>query len=196
MASWGVTDIVIICKSEEEAKLLHNCIKEWVFCDRAESGFGSWWLGNIVLGAEIGDTSDYECRGYIIDVQQHGCDVNIEEETAERPMLGLWKAIVDKYCPGARIDYAGRNEGNGVYITNIIRRTGLYNIDIYEDEILSRVEGCELCDLSRGKATEVLQYALRTSRDDFAELVYEFERLGFGEVYEWKFVPVEEADAY
>lgn len=196
MASWGVTDITIICGSEEDAKRLYNHIKEWTSYDRAKNDFGSNWLGNVVLGAEIGSTSDFECRGYILNVSVHGERVCIQEETAQRPMVGLWLAVVEKYSPDAYIEYIADNKGNGIYITNDVRQVGLYDVDIYEDEILSRVEDLELCELSRDRATEVLQYALRTSRDYFAELVYEFERLGFGKVYQWEFVQAEDVDTY
>ena len=133
MPNWCNTNIYINYDDEKALKNLYNKIKSWTSKNYADNGFGHGWLGNVVLGAEIGtvDTNpetDISCRGDIEYIDCTNSQITICTETAWSPMLELWIKVIEKYLPDAELIYDACELGNELYATNDPCLVGKYNI--------------------------------------------------------------------
>lgn len=136
MPNWCITEISIRHEDADKVKELYNKIREWTSKNYAENGFGTRWLGNIVLGAEIGTIdqrtdTDVCCRGSLDDFYMSGeNEINLCTETAYSPMLKMWSAVCDRYLPGAEIIFNAEDS----FCSNDEDLIGRLLIDIWENE--------------------------------------------------------------
>lgn len=105
MPNWCGNTIAIYEGDKPELENLYRLITEWTSKNYMKNSFGETWLGNIVLGAGF-PIEDYECRGKIVDVflDKEDGSLNIETETACKPMNAMWHAIIEKFAPHCSFD--------------------------------------------------------------------------------------------
>ena len=195
MPNWCYTNITITHNDEEKVKNLENLINEWTSKDYMKNGFGHTWLGNVVLGANIGtvDTNpktDIRCRGKLSNIDRNGNELIINTETAWAPMMQIWKKVIDKYLPDAEILYTAEECDCGLYYTNDPDVQNHYCIDSWDcEEIESDYEATE------DRVIEVLQELLDTAENDIETLFEMFEDSNCFDsmsINEWKFVDIDE----
>lgn len=104
MPNWCMTRI-IFHGNKSEIEDLHSKIEEWTSNNLMANGFGPNWLGNILVGAGLGDRIDSEkdnrlrCRGsleYMGDVTVESEDdayFAIDTDTAWDPMVRMWDEV-------------------------------------------------------------------------------------------------------
>ena len=188
MPNWCQTRMQIACQNTVIAEDLLAKIKDWVSSEKMETDFGRNWLGNIVLGAKIGTIdegkdTDIECRGWLDDVYTDGSTVEVWTLTAWTPKMRMWKLIVDKYAPGAKITYEAVEDGCVVHWTNNPQLVGCYYF-VNEFE-------CE-SDVTEEALREYLQTSLNTDESDLGKLISDFEEIGIGFVCKWNMIPLDE----
>lgn len=190
MPNWCYTTI-IFHGNKVEIEDLHSKIEEWTSTNLIANGFDPHWLGNIIVGAGLGDRIDIEnnrirCRGtleYLDDIHVNSDDdVNfiIHTETAWAPMIRMWDEII-KIIGYKTIDYSFQAEEPGfeVYITHDPFGDFAdvkYYVDIWlqgEDENNRKL--VELRDTryfgSDESLMSVLQQLLDTSESNIEELI-------------------------
>ena len=163
MPNWCLTEIRIKGRNKEETKGFYQKVESWMTNYR-KTDFGSRWLGNILYNSgvdtpdkEKGEDFHYRCRGEILDLNFSDDEVLIVTSTAWCPMIQMWKAVTDKYLPGAEIKYLAEEPGFDVWITNNPDYSELYLIEVWGDsswddlteEEAKAFDESELCDLER-----------------------------------------------
>lgn len=187
MPNWCQTRIRITCRSTPEAEDLLSKIEDWTSSSKATNGFGSSWLGNIVIGAGIGTIpenkkTDVECRGWLEDAFTQGNTLEVWTETAWTPKVRMWKLVADKYAPGAVIIYDAIEDGCNVHWTNDPQLEGLYYV----------VDDIECRDMKKDDLLKYLQKVLSTDESDINKLISDFNDSDsvWGFIKEWVFIPL------
>ncbi len=177
MPNWCYQNIIINCKNEVKAEELFKKIEEWTSHNFIKNGFGHNWLGNVVGNSGIdtienGDFQKYGCRGEITDMDMYGEEITIHADTAWSPMLQLWKAVCDKYCPEAEITFEATEPGVGLFLTNDEDLIGKYNLDSWSDKI------DPAWDISKEDLIHILKEYFESDSEDinyYNKLLYEQE---------------------
>lgn len=84
---------------DEEPKLknLMKLIEDWTSEDAEPNGFGTMWLGNIVLHSGVGSVDDNKkedflsCRGSVDHLELQNDCIYIQMTTAWSPCFKMWK---------------------------------------------------------------------------------------------------------
>lgn len=171
MPNWCFTKIYIEHQDSTKLNELYNFLREWTSKNYMENGFGTNWLGNIVLGSGIGtvDTdkaTDLSCRGTLDWYEVQDGELVIDTETAWSPMLKMWIKLIDKYLPGAKLFYTAEEEMNGVQCTNYPDLLGRYVIDYYGNEDIESD-----WEASEDSVREILQKLLDTEETNINKLI-------------------------
>lgn len=190
MPNWCFTNITIIHHDKERLDGFERLLNLWTSSNAMENGFGLDWLGNIVLNSEVGtvDTgkdTDLRCRGTVDSICNDGDQIVIQTTTAWRPMMKMWKKVVDKYLPGAALIYSASEEGNAFFVTNDEDLRGCYVIDAYDmEDIESDWEAEE------SEVISILQKILNIKETDIEKLLADFEESEASEnmsIHAWDF---------
>lgn len=197
MPNWCETNVYIKHEDSNAIKYLCGKLEEWTNKNYMENGFGHKWLGNVVLGAEVGtvDTdpkTDLWCRGRIEDISCNDNEISIYTDTAWSPILGLWIKVVEKYIPGAELTYVACEPGCEVYFTDDPDLIGTYNIDPYDNE---EVDYC--FDASEKEVAQMLQKLLKTDESNIDVLLEKFEESDYSGdigIHQWEYVNPAELD--
>lgn len=190
MPNWCSTNITIQHNDVEKVKTLYEKLENWTNRNYMDNDFGHYWLGNIVLGANIGTIDDLECRGSIEYMNYHDNAIKIDTETAWSPQLEMWKKIIDKYLPGGELSYTAIEPGCGIYCTNDPYMIGKYNVDVWDTDIMDSCYNIDEDDLK-----EELQELLNTKIDDIDTLIEILEGTNWSEnisIHEWEYIEVSE----
>lgn len=197
MPNWCNTNIYINYDDEKALKNLYNKIKYWTSKNYADNGFGYGWLGNVVLGAEIGtvDTNpetDISCRGDIEYIDCTNSQITICTETAWSPMLELWIKVIEKYLPDAELIYDACELGNELYATNDPCLVGKYNIDPFDYNELEYIY-----DATEETVVGILQELLHTDKtnvDVLFQMLDDSDYAGDISIQKWEYVEPNEFD--
>lgn len=197
MPNWCFTQITFH-GNKTEIEDFHKKITEWTSESLGKSDFGNAWLGNVLIGAGLGDRIDAEpnllrCRGTIdyIDPIEHSDDDDttfyVEVETAWAPMMLMWKAVIDKLeYKSIGLSYMAEEPGCEVY--EIYDPYGDYDEHYYVDVFLDGEDledvGLQSLDNSRYFASDetliyVLQNLLKTEETNVATLIKQVESYPF-----------------
>lgn len=190
MPNWCSTTITINSDNEIELKNLYEKLKLWTSKDYMKNGFGHSWLGNVVLGAEIGtvDTdakTDVRCRGNIVYMDYQNSQIVIETETAWAPMLDLWRKVIDKYLPNAELLYVAVEPGSELYCSNDSYYNNLYYVDAFDFE-----EDVSQYDASPDYVIKLLQKLLKSEEANICILLSQFQESNYIEcinLHEWEY---------
>lgn len=117
MPNWCSTHIEIV-GANEEIELLHSKISRWF------GEVGNSNLFDIAKKADI-NTNDCRCRGSLEqfdlftskDNEKH---IELDTETAWVPMIKMWRKIIEKYAPSAKIYWIAEESGCDLFQTNDI----------------------------------------------------------------------------
>ena len=142
MPNWCFTHMVFH-GNKKEIEELHAKIEEWTSKSLKPNGFGNNWLGNIIIGAGLGEHIDSEtdrirCRGeleYVSDVESVSDEeayFEIDQYTAWAPMCALWSAVIDK-LEYKSIGYSYIAEEPGMQIYEIYDPYGDFPDSYYVD---------------------------------------------------------------
>ena len=192
MPNWCSTEIEIYHDDIKALNALHKKIKEWTSKNYMENGFGHNWLGNIVLGSEIGTVdqgkeTDIKCRGTLEYCEVFDNCIRISTETAWVPMLQMWLRIIDKYLPGGQLFYETIESGCGVCCTNKSEFIGMYFLicDDGVDYKYTTIAKLQLISFLQNKCkTNIMNIDILR---DMCKKNCEFI-----DVYEWEYMPAEE----
>ena len=190
MPNWCSTNITIYSDKENELKNLYEKIKLWISKDYMENGFGHTWLGNIVLGAEIGTVStdvktDVRCRGNIVYMDYQDGQIVIDTETAWVPMLEIWRKVLEKFLPDAQLFYVADEPGCELYCSNDAYYNNLYYVDAFDFE-----EDVSQYDASPDYVIKLLQRLLKseeTNIDTLLSLFYESDYVDNINIHKWEY---------
>ena len=190
MPNWCSTNITIHSDKENELKNLYEKIKLWTSKDYMENGFGHTWLGNIVLGAEIGtvDTdvkTDVRCRGNIVYMDYQDGQIVIDTETAWVPMLDIWRKVLEKFLPDAQLFYVADEPGCELHCSNDAYYNNLYYVDAFDFE-----EDVSQYDASPDYVIKLLQRLLKskeTNIDTLLSLFYESDYADNINIHKWEY---------
>lgn len=195
MPNWCSTHIFIKSENKEELKTFHDLLDEWTGINYMDNGFGTSWLGNIVLGSGIGTVStgnetDVECRGWLEDMSfTDDNTIMIQTETAWSPKLKMWKLLCEKYL-NSEIIYDAEEPGMELFCTNDFDLVGKYRLI---------ANGCSEYELTKEEIIKTLQKELETEEVDFEKLLKLAEEETNNEdngnyyyVHEWEQVAIEE----
>jgi len=134
MPNWCATSYVFT-GPEDQIKSLHSSIKQLLEEPSIKkTDFGNGWLGNLLYKHDIDpDKEDIYCRGSIsyldeIDIEKETTFI-LETETAWRPMLEVFDAIINKNYPEIQYYYMAEEFGCLLFETNDIN--GVYFADRY-----------------------------------------------------------------
>lgn len=193
MPNWCSTYIEIKNENKDELKKLHDLLDEWTSKNYMDNGFGTTWLGNIVLGSGIGtvDTdneTDVECRGWLEYMQLYDNTLTLQTETAWSPKLKMWKLLCEKYLPNSKIIYNAEEIGMELFCTNDSGLAGKYRLV---------VNGWSEYDLTKEEVIKALQKELETEETDFEKLLKLAEEEtkdndDYYYVHEWEQMAIEE----
>lgn len=197
MPNWCITYIDIKHNDYQKLEELYDKIQEWTSNNYRENGFGTTWLGNVVLGSGVGTIdagteTDFRCRGSLVWSELHECSINLVTETAWVPMIKMWQAVVDKYLPDAELFYLGDECGCGIYWTNNPKYVDRYSIDPYDFDSME-----PQTNWSEEETSMFLRQLLITEERDINKLLnmfYESEwsdRMG---IHKWNFVDICDCD--
>ena len=196
MPNWCFATVKIYDNKEENIKNLFNLIKEWTKENAEPNGFGTQWLGNIVIHSGIGSANDKKqnyisCKGSINYLELQNDHIYIEMTTAWTPCLKMWNMIAEKYLSeDYEILYTADEPGNGIFDTNDSDYIGTYSIESYSDI------DSEQC-VSEDELKEYLKNFLNVSKQNISldELIKLNERLQPYEDYfsirQWEEKPIE-----
>ena len=193
MPNWCSTKIIISHESENKLIAFNKLLDKWTSKDYMPNGFGHSWLGNIVLGSEIGTVdedpnTDIRCRGWISYKDLYANELTIDTETAWAPMLHMWIRLVDKYLPDATIIYNAEEPGCGIYDTNDEDLIGKYILDSWDDNVESDYEMEEetlIRELQRiigTTETDINKLIKMTEDDDYDFSIHKWE---YKNINEW-----------
>lgn len=197
MSSSCTTKICITHENEDALKELCNQIHFWTSETFTESKYDKSWLGNIVIGSQIGtidtgETTDVSCRGDLLGAKVSENMLVIETVTAWSPKLQMWRLLVDKYLPDAAMIYCAEDKGNGILSTNDPDREDCYYIDPWED-----VDGVDFdAEASENTVRKILQGLLHTEEINIDTLLDLFEDSEYSNqmsIDKWEF---DEIDAW
>ena len=190
MPNWCFSSINIHHDNQSQLEDFMKLLELWTSSNAMENGFGTSWLGNIVLHSGVGtiDTrtdSDLRCRGALNALELCDGYICLQTETAWAPMLLMWKKIVDKYLPDATIYYTAEEDNCGFFVTNDPYYVGKYVIDAYDiDDIESDWEASE------EEAIKTLQKVLETDETDITILLEAFEESDVSDrmsIHQWEY---------
>ena len=189
MPNCCTTDVIISHPDAEKIKMLFDKITEWTSKDFIPGGFGfgHGWLGNVVgfSGIDVFKNGEFEhtsCRGCIGDFEiEDDNEIRIHQDDAWTPHVGLWKKVIDKYLPDAKIDFTADEPGNNLYVTTDDYLIGLFRIDIWGE---SEYKNYDTCDDSVTEVVELLQKLLHTEENDVEILLEMYENNGGGATYD------------
>lgn len=127
MPNWCYTGYVFY-GDENAVKKLGKDIKKFTSKNYMENGFGTNWLGNVVLGYGFPyEECDFTFRGAIIDFEENGGVLYVTTETAWAPMTEMWDAIFEKHFKSENGEtsihyvFIAEEPGNEVYINTDIK---------------------------------------------------------------------------
>ena len=193
MANKCYTNIWINCQTEKKAAELFDKIEKWTSHNYKDNGFGLLWLGNIVGNSgidaydETGDFAKYRCRGEIYEYEMNGEEITIHTETAWCPMLQMWKAVCDKYCPDAEIRYEAEEPGDCLYLTNEPDLYGTYNLDSWTEKVDS------IWDCNKETLIDVLKEFFNSDSEDLEYYQNLLDEGDYGfSFHEWKKTEISE----
>ena len=133
MPNWCINECRIVGPIDEIAKL-YNDLNKWTEHNLAPNGFGSKWLGNIVIGAKL-DWQKYNCRGRLISEisrDETGVMLSFSTETAWSDIKDTWNKILEVCAPNCKYYYFSEESGMGYVGTNDIDKQ-FWNIDYVTD---------------------------------------------------------------
>lgn len=198
MPNWCFTQM-IFHGDIEEIKDFHDKIEEWTSKNYRENDFGVNWLGNVLLGAGLGNRIDsggdqLRCRGDItyigeIDTFQDSTEAtfNLDTETAWCTMCLMWSEVI-KTLGYKTVGFSYCAEEPGCEIYNIYDPYGewdlQYRMDMYlggqdfDNEDLLRIWDVQeySCDETLRIA---LQALLKTDETDLKILIEAAENYKF-----------------
>jgi len=175
MANWCVTHIAITHEDREAIEKLYDNILSWTSHNAEENDFGQYWLGNIVLNADVGTVytqfgerkdTDLACRGYITAMWLEKNRLIIYEDSAWEPAVQLWLRVLDKYLPGAILTYDAEEPGTILYWTNNPDLVGRYRVNPYDYEDIESEIAATDKDI-----VDILRWLLDTDEDDIDKLM-------------------------
>lgn len=190
MPNWCFSNIKIYYSDQKKLEDFAKLIEMWTSCDAMKNGFGTNWLGNIVLNSGVGTVdekknTDLRCRGTLNNLDVCNGYIDIQTETAWSPMLLMWKKVVDKYLPDAGIFYTAEEDRMGFFLTNDPDYVGRYVIDAYDmDDVESNWEA------DKSTVIKTLQKILVSDEKDIDLLLEEFEESGFSDcmsIHKWEY---------
>lgn len=144
MQNWCNNTITIYEGTKPELERLYQLITEWTSRNYMKNSFGETWLGNIVLGAGF-SIEDYECRGEIADVflDEEDGSLDIETETAWKPMNAMWHAVIEKFAPHCSFDSFSFEPGSAYYhVEHDSNIETSFRYDYYVDGYLGSCNKC------------------------------------------------------
>lgn len=197
MPNWCMNRINIFCENKEKLSKLEGLIKSWTSHNYCEKDFGLDWLGNIVgnSGIDNRESGDFtvSCRGRLASMVNYGNQLAIDTETAWKPMIKMWKLIVDKYLPEAKLTFTSDECGNDVYITNDESLKNCYIIDSY-----GNIEYLEYDpESSENNTRRVLQELLRSDESDIEKLIDILEESDYSDdlaVHKWELCSINDVE--
>ena len=204
MPNWCYTKITITNDNKEENNVFKNLMDVWTKIDYMENGFrwtGNYgWLGNIVLGANIGtvDTdpkTDLRCRGSLSEWEyddRYG-EFTFWTETAWSPMLQMWVKLIEKYMPHANMLFVAEECGCGMWDTNDHDLVGKYIIDGYENLPIN-IDNVNEQEMSKSELEYILRELLKDETSAFNDLIEMFEESEFSDeatIHQWEYVDIE-----
>ena len=202
MPNWCYTKITITNDNKEENNVFKNLMDVWTKIDYMENGFrwtGNYgWLGNIVLGANIGtvDTdpkTDLRCRGSLSEWEyddRYG-EFTFWTETAWSPMLQMWVKLIEKYMPHANMLFVAEECGCGIWDTNDPTLAGMYIVEVW-DEI--PIETDDRFEVTKPELKEFLMELFDDKESSFKELMKKFDDSDFRDamsINKWEYVDIE-----
>lgn len=197
MPNWCFSTVKIYDNKKENIKNLFNLIKEWTKENAEPNGFGTQWLGNIVIHSGIGSANDknknyISCRGSMNYLELQNDHIYIEMTTAWSPSLKMWDMIAKKYLSeDYEILYTADEPGNGIFDTNDSDYIGMYSVESYSD-IDSE------SDMSEDKLKAYLAKFLNVSNENLSldELIKLNDRFQpyseYFEIKQWQETPIED----
>ena len=195
MPNWAYNDETIY-GPEKELEELYGKLVDWSSKNQMENGFGTKWIGNIVIGAGFETCKYYrhgekfepnpnalECRGRIINdfhiVKHHDgiTSIAFSSETAWGEISHTWDTILAKHAPNCKYYFASVEHGMGIFVKRDYKDRFYsfdYMVDIFIEDDAN--ESKEILNLSRGYYSHEdlvydLQKLLRTNEKDFTKLV-------------------------
>lgn len=208
MPNWCFTNMTFH-GNKKEIEDFHAKIEEWTSKELLKNGFGNDWLGNILIGAGLGDRIDaadsdipIRCRGDIIYfgeveiVSDEAATFDLEQETAWAPMCALWTEVINKLGYES-IGYSYIAEEPGMEIYEICDPYGdfpdRYYIDIYLEEEDEKNEALMEIYNTRYYTEEedivdALQGLLNTDETDFKVLKEKAENYQFANEHSYLLV--------
>lgn len=191
-----ISRITISHKEESKLKELKDKIEYWLNQNNyMEHTFRGDWLGNIVLGAEIGTVdagkdTDLRCRGTVDDMELCDNQLLINTSTSHVPMMKMWAKLLEKYIPDAELIF--ESEDGYEYKTNDPELKGKYIIDAFD---VPDMDSCWDCE--EKFVIKDLQQLLNTKESELNTLLNLLENSDFNDKYavrKWDFVDISELD--
>ena len=146
MPNWCNNTITIYEGTKPELEKLYRLITEWTSKNYMKNSFGETWLGNIVLGAGF-SIEDYECCGGVVDVflDEEDGSLNIETETAWKPMNAMWHAVIEKFASHCSFDSFSSEPGSAYYhVEHDSNIETSFGYDYYVDGYLGSRDKCSI----------------------------------------------------
>lgn len=197
MANSCTTKICISHENEDALKELCNLIDYWTSDKFEERRNVNSWLGNIVIGSQIGtidtgEATDVCCRGDLLEATVSENTLIIETVTTGSPKLQMWKKVLDKYLPSAELIYCAEDKEDGILSTNDPDREECYYIDPWEE-----IDGVDFeAEASENTVRTILQGLLHTEESNINTLLDLFEDSEYSDqmsIDKWEF---DEIDAW
>lgn len=132
MPNWAYNNEVIY-GPEKEIEELYEKLKEWTSKNQIENGFGTKWIGNIVIcaGFKAGsryhygkepDPNELDCRGRIINdfdmmKDEDGyAKITFSSETAWGEFSYTWDTILAKHAPHCKYYFMSEEYGMCIFV--------------------------------------------------------------------------------
>ena len=150
------TRFEIRIKDKEKAMMVYSEVKRLGFQKESPLRLGS--LEDLVTAAGLGNVSNFKTLG---DVCYVGCGLNcitVITNTEDEPPFDVIKALVEKYCPEAKITYYAKNPSIGSFETNNPNYASHYVVLRGRNMLWDNEVGVIKCFANRyGKDSEVLK---------------------------------------
>ena len=175
MPNWCISYISVQSEDKLGLQILSDNVDLWTSYNAIENGFGTHWLGNIVLNSGLGtiDTSDpshLECRGYLESIELVENELIVQTCTAWRPMLQIWTRLAESYLSEYDVIYTCEEPGMGIYYTNDPANNDYILRGDYE-----KVFGCGEQYVDERLLVQLLQALLKVKITDVDKLIDMFE---------------------